>query len=250
LPLIHKDQCIGAIHLTNRRDKKPFCQEDVSAFAPIAAEIATVLNQGLTFRESVKQFSASILHSLTNAMELRFSFLSGHSRRVADLAFRVGKKLGIGNDEELTVIRTAAGLHDIGLIGIPGSLLFKKQRLTEKEMEIVRKHSFLGSKLLEGVPGMEETRRIILEHHENFDGSGYPYGLQGEEISLGARILSIAEFYDSITSERPHRGKLLPQEAVQLIRSNTNTLFEGQVCQAFLEEVQNPSAIGQDGLSH
>ena len=183
-------------------------------------------------------------------MELRFSFLSGHSRRVADLAFRVGKKLGIGNDEELTVIRTAAGLHDIGLIGIPGSLLFKKQRLTEKEMEIVRKHSFLGSKLLEGVPGMEETRRIILEHHENFDGSGYPYGLQGEEISLGARILSIAEFYDSITSERPHRGKLLPQEAVQLIRSNTNTLFEGQVCQAFLEEVQNPSAIGQDGLSH
>jgi diguanylate cyclase (GGDEF)-like protein len=249
VPLIHEGRRIGAIHLTNRRDKKPFSHDDVAAFAPIAEEIGTVLHQGLTFRESVKQFSASILHSLTNAMEMRFSFLSGHSSRVADLAFRVGRKLGLGN-EELDVIRTAAGLHDIGLVGIPGSLLFKKQRLTEKEMEIVRKHAFLGSKLLEGVPGMEETRRIILEHHEHFDGSGYPYGLQGEEISLGARILSVAEFYDSVTSERPHRGKLLPHEAIQLVKNNTNTLFEGQICRAFVEEVQNPDTSGPAGHSH
>jgi len=237
LPLIHEGQRIGAIHLTNRKDKKPFSREDVAAFEPIAAEIASVLHQGLAFRESVKQFSSSLLHSLINALELRFSFLSGHSRRVADLACRVGQKLGVGT-EELDVLRTAAGLHDIGLIGIPGSLLFKKQRLTEKEMGIVQKHSFLGSKLLEGVPDMEETRRMILEHHEHYNGSGYPYGLRGEEISLGARILSLAEFYDSVTSERPHRGKLLPEEAVQLVRNNMNTLFEGQVCQAFIDTVQ------------
>lgn len=237
LPLTHEGQRIGAIHLTNRKDKRPFTQQDVAAFAPIAAEIASVLHQGLAFRENVKQFSTSMLHSLINALELRFSFLSGHSRRVADLACRVGQKLGVGT-EELDVLRTAAGLHDIGLIGIPGSLLFKKQRLTEKEMGIVQKHSFLGSKLLEGVPGMEETRRMILEHHEHYNGSGYPYGLRGEEISLGARILSVAEFYDSVTSERPHRGKLLPDEAIQLVRNNRNTLFEGQVCQAFIETVQ------------
>ena len=237
LPLIHEGQRIGAIHLTNRKDKKPFTQEDVTAFAPIAGEIASVLQQGLTFRETVKLFSASILHSLSNAMELRFSFLSGHSSRVADLAFRVGRRLGIG-DKELNVIRTAAGLHDIGLIGIPGSLLFKKHRLSEKEMDVVRKHAFLGSKLLEGIPGMEETRRIILEHHEFFNGSGYPFGLQGEEISKGARILSVAEYYDSITSERPHRGGLRSEEAVQILRTNMGTLFESDVCSAFLEEIQ------------
>ncbi len=237
LPLIHEGQRIGAIHLTNRKDKKSFSREDVAAFEPIAAEIASVLHQGLTFRESVKQFSSFLLHSLTNALELRFSFLSGHSRRVADLACRVGQNLGIGT-EELDILRTAASLHDIGLIGIPGSLLFKKRRLTEKEIGIVQKHAFLGSKLLEGVPGMEETRRMILEHHEHYNGSGYPYGLRGEEISLGARILSVAEFYDSVTSERPHRGKLLPEEAVRLVTNNRDTLFDDHVCQAFIEEVR------------
>jgi putative two-component system response regulator len=92
--------------------------------------------------------------------------------------------------------------------------------------------------MLEGIPGMEEARRMILEHHEHNDGSGYPYGLRGEEISFGARILSLAEFYDSVTSERPHRGKLLPEEAVQLVRNNRNSLFDDQVCQAFIDTVQ------------
>ena len=249
LPLIHAGQTIGAIHLTNRRDKKPFSQEDVTAFVPIAGEIASVLHQGLSFRESVKLFSASILHSLSNAMELRFSFLSGHGGRVADLAFRIGKRLGIGNDE-LNVIKTASGLHDIGLIGIPGSLLFKKQRLTDKELDIVRKHAFLGSKLLEGIPGLEETRRIILEHHEFFNGTGYPFGLQGEEISQGAKILSIAEYYDSIKSERPHRGGLRSEEAIQIIKNNMGVLFEPNICQAFIEEVQNPDTPGPVGVSN
>jgi len=249
LPLIHESQTIGAIHLTNRKDKKPFSQEDVTAFAPIAAEIAIVLNQGLAFRESVKLFSASILQSLSNAMELRFSFLSGHGSRVADLAFRVGKRLEIGSDE-LKIIKTAAGLHDIGLIGIPGSLLFKKQRLTEKEMDIVRKHAFLGSKLLEGIPGMEEIRRIILEHHEFFNGTGYPFGLQGEEISTGARILSVAEYYDSITSERPHRGGLKNEEAIQIIKNNKDTLFEDKVCRAFIEEMQTPQFTEPPNTAH
>jgi diguanylate cyclase (GGDEF)-like protein len=237
LPMIHEGERIGAIHLTNRKDKKPFTQQDVATFTPIASQIASVLHQGLAFRDNVKRFSASLLHSLINALELRFSFLSGHSNRVADLACRVGQALGFGS-EELGVLRGAADLHDIGLIGIPGSLLFKKHRLSEKEMGIVQKHAFLGSKLLEGIPGMEETRRMILEHHEHNDGSGYPYGLRGEEISLGARILSLAEFYDSVTSERPHRGKLLPEEAVQLVRNNRNTLFDDQVCQAFIDTVQ------------
>jgi diguanylate cyclase (GGDEF)-like protein len=237
LPLIHEGRPIGAIHLTNRKDKKTFTREDVDAFSPIATEIAPILHQGLTFRENVKQFSASLLHSLINALELRFSFLSGHSRRVADLACRIGEKLGIGA-EGIDVLRVASGLHDIGLIGIPGSLLSKKYRLTEKEIGIIRKHAFLGSKLLEGVPGMEEARRIILEHHEHHDGSGYPYGLKGEEISIGARILSVAEFYDSVTSERPHRGKLQPNEALQLVRNNGGTLFEDEVCRAFVETLQ------------
>ena len=236
VPLVLDGNLLGAIHLTNRRDKKPFTQSDLEVFQPIAREIASVLHQGLSFHENVKTFSAVVFNSLINALELRYSFLSGHARRVADLSFRIGKKLGMDSDA-LNILRTAASLHDIGIVGIPGSILSKKQRLNENEFEIVRKHTFLGSKLLEGVPGLDEIRRMVLEHHERFDGTGYPYGLQGEEISLGARILALAEFYDSITSERPHRGKLLPEEAIQMVRNSASTLFDEKVCQAFLEEI-------------
>jgi len=98
---------------------------------------------------------------------------------------------------------------------------------------MVRKHPFLGSKMLEGVPGMDATRRAILEHHEHFDGSGYPYGLRGNDISVAARILSVAEFYDSAVSTRPHRGALPPEEALQMVRGGSGTLFDPEVAQLF-----------------
>ena len=225
---------LGALHLSNRRDKRPFTRDDLVAFEPIAREISSILSQGITFRESMRTMSTSFLHSLSKAIELRFSFLGGHGRRVRDHCIRVGEKLGLSN-VEMTALGTAAELHDIGVIGIPGAILVKPRTLTDSEMEIARKHSFVGSKLLEGIPGMEEIRRAILEHHERRDGSGYPYGLKGEEISKIGRILSVAEFYDSITSERPHRGKLVPEEAVQLVHNSRDTLFDREVCLAFLE---------------
>jgi HD-GYP domain-containing protein (c-di-GMP phosphodiesterase class II) len=124
---------------------------------------------------------------------------------VRDLSTRVGERMGLATTD-LTALRHAAELHDVGIVGIPGNLLAKKSRLSEQETEMVRKHPFLGSKMLEGVPGMDATRRAILEHHEHFDGSGYPYGLRGDDISVSARILSIAECYDSAVSARPHRA--------------------------------------------
>ena len=235
IPLVHEGHPLGALHLTNKRDKLPFTQDDLSAFRPVALEIASILHQGIAFRENVKTFSTSILQSLSSALELRFPFLSGHSIRVRDLAVRMGERLGLDR-EALSTLETAAALHDIGIVGIPGTILFKKRKLTDQELEIARKHPLLGSKLLEGVPGMEDARRIILEHQELFDGSGYPYGLRGDQISMGARILSVAEFYDSITSERPHRGKLRPEEAMQLIKNGANTIFDPNVARIFIED--------------
>ena len=242
IPLVHEGRPLGVLHLTNKRDKSPFTQDDLAAFGPVALEITSILHQGIAFRENVKSFSTSILQSLSSALELRFPFLSGHSTRVRDMATRLGVKLGLGV-EDLSFLGIAAALHDIGIVGIPGTILFKKRKLTDQELEIARKHPFLGSKLLEGVPGMDETRRIILEHQELFDGSGYPYGLRGEEISLGARILSVAEFYDSITSERPHRGKLLPQEALQLVKNGANSIFDPKVALVFVEDPPFPGEI-------
>ena len=232
IPLTHRGQTLGALHLTNRKDHRAFTHEDLKTFAPITSEIAAILAQGIGFRENVRTFSLSILTSLTDALELRFPFLSGHSIRVRDLSTRVGERMGL-SQADLAALRHAAELHDVGIVGIPGNLLAKKRRLSEQETEMVRKHPFLGSKMLEGVPGMDASRRTILEHHEHFDGSGYPYGLRGDDISVGARILSVAECYDSAISARPYRGAFPAKEALQMIRSATGTLYDPEVVQHF-----------------
>ena len=232
IPLTHYGQTLGALHLTNRKDHRAFTHEDLKTFAPITSEIAAILAQGIEFRENVRNFSLSILTSLSGALELRFPFLSGHSSRVRDLSTRVGERMGLV-PADLTTLRHAAELHDVGIVGIPGNLLAKKRRLNEHETELVRKHPFLGSKMLEGVPGMDATRRAILEHHEHFDGSGYPYGLRGTDISVPARILSVAECYDAAVSDRPYRGALPPEEALQMLRGGAGTRFDPEVAQLF-----------------
>jgi diguanylate cyclase (GGDEF)-like protein len=239
IPLTVEDQLLGALHLTNRRSARPFTRKDLDAFQPIAGEIAWILSRGMEFQENVKRFSTSILHSLSSALELRFPFLTGHSKRVRDLCLRVGKRMGLG-PEELGDLGTAASLHDIGNVGIPGAILLKNRTLTDREMEVARKHPFLAYKLMEGIPGMQDARRIVLEHHEFADGSGYPYGLRGEEMSRGAKILCLSEFYDSITSERPHRGRLHHEEAIQLMKNSRKILFDDVTCAAFFEELQTP----------
>ncbi len=245
VPLIHRDRVFGAIHLTNRKNRQPFTREDLTAFRPIAGEIASILSQGMSFRENIKSFSTSILHSLSSTLELRFPFFSGHGSRVSKMAIRAGGKLGL-RGSDLESLRTASALHDIGIVGIPGSILSKKQRLNERELEIARKHPFLGSKLIEGVPGMEDARHIILEHHETHNGTGYPYGLKGDKISFGGRVLAVAEFYDSITSERPHRGRLRPEEALQLVKNGAGTLFDPEVARLFVED---PAITSPDNFS-
>ena len=234
IPLIHAGRTLGAINLTNRTNQRPFTREDLQSFAPIASEIAGILDQGINFRENVRTFALSILGSLSAALELRFPFLAGHSSRVRDLSERIGQRMGM-DTVELEALRIAAGLHDVGIVGIPGNLLAMKRRLNDLELEMIRKHPFLGAKLLEGVPGLEPVHRTILEHHENWDGSGYPYGLRGQDISLSARILSIAEYYDSIMSVRPYRVGLSPCDAMSMVRNGANTLFDPDIERTFEE---------------
>jgi len=238
LPLTHHGQSLGVLHLTNRMDQRPFTWEDLKAFGPIASEIAKILAQGMAFRGNVRSFSLSILSSLSGALELRFPFLSGHAVRVRDLSVRVGQRMGLG-DGDLDSLRHAAALHDVGIVGIPGDILAKTGNLSDEEMELVRKHPFLGSKMLEGVPGMDAVRRTILEHHENFDGTGYPYGLRGEDISMTARILSVSEFFDSLVSPRPYRDGFLQEEAARMVKAGESTLFDREVCNVFFEELRS-----------
>ena len=239
IPLTHMGKTMGVLNLTHKKDNQPFTREDLHALSPIAFEIASILSQGIVFRESMRMFSLSILNSLKDALEVRYPFLSGHSLRVRTLALQTGKQMGLEKGD-LEALGYAALLHDVGIVGIPSNILSKKQPLNDREMDMVKKHPFLGAKLMEGVPGMETTRRTVLEHHENFDGSGYPHGLRGNDISITARILGVTEYYDSIISERPHRTGVKSEAAMQLIHNSGNLLFDPEVINAFQTVVSQP----------
>lgn len=234
IPLEHAGRLLGTVHLTNRQGNRPFTTTDLESFRPIAAELAHVLAQSFEFRGNVRSLSQSLLSSLCGALEFRYPFLLGHGERVASMSRRIGEAIGL-TDDRLAALETAALFHDIGIIGVPGAIMTKDRSLNRQELEISRKHPFLGATLLEGIPGMTESRRIVLEHHELFNGSGYPGGLSGDSISLEGRILSAVEYFDSITSERPHRGGLTLAEGLQMVRRGAGSLFDPHVAEAMSE---------------
>ncbi len=147
----------------------------------------------------------SIVEAMALAIEKRDPYTSGHQRRVASLADAVAREMKLPQDQ-VDGIRIAAMLHDIGKISIPGEILSKPGRLTEPEMAMIREHPQTGYDILKGIEFPWPVAQIVLQHHERMDGSGYPRGLSGEEIHLGARILMVADTYEAMVSHRPYRA--------------------------------------------
>lgn len=146
---------------------------------------------------------------------------------------RLAQRLGI-TEPQLTYLRWGALLHDIGKIGIPDSILFKPGPLTEEEWAIMRQHPIWGYEVLRHISFLEPALDIPLYHHERWNGSGYPYGLRGEDIPLPARIFAVVDVWDALTSHRPYRPAMTPQEARRIIAKGAGTLFDPRVVEAFL----------------
>lgn len=158
----------------------------------------------------------------------------GHSRLVARYTLLLTKTLGIDDKSFAVEIERGALLHDIGKIGIPDSILRKPGSLTEKEREIIKEHPFLGYEMVQEFPFLQKASRVVLFHHESYDGHGYPYGLQGEEIPLEARIFAIADTLDAITSDRPYRKGKSFRAAFDEIERVRGTQFDPSIVDAFL----------------
>src|SRR5918997_2125398 len=151
------------------------------------------------------------LKALTAALETRDAETRGHSERVVSFTLRLGREMGL-DAEETRSLEFGSLLHDIGKIGVPDAILRKPSRLTEEEWARMREHPLHGQRILRGIEFLEGAARVVAEHHERWDGSGYPLGLRGEEIDLGARIFAVADAFDAMTSDRFYRaGK--PYEA-------------------------------------
>lgn len=171
--------------------------------------------------------------ALVAATEVKDKYTEGHSKRVAANARTLAGRIGL-SVEETEGIFTAGLLHDMGKIGIPDEILLKPGVFSPEERQVMQDHTMLSAGILSNVALFKEILHFVLYHHERYDGKGYPVGLKGEEIPLGARILSIADLFDAMTSSRPHRAKITPEAAIEEMMSVAGTQVDPKLAKVFV----------------
>ncbi|MCC6485318.1 MAG: HD-GYP domain-containing protein [Armatimonadetes bacterium] len=194
-----------------------------------AASATTSRNAG-----AVQEETTQALLSVAGASDAN---AQGHSERVRDLCMDIGEAMGLG-PSALADLRYAASLHDIGKIGVSKSIVNKIGRLSDEEFSAMKLHSVIGIRILERIEGLQGALPMIKHHHECWNGRGYPDGLAGDDIPLGARIISVAETFDILTSTVPWREPMTLGDAVQEIRRCSGTQFDPEVVEAFLKVVK------------
>ena len=176
----------------------------------------------------------STVKSLASAIDAKDEYTRHHSTRVTEFTIKIAAKMNF-SDKELGDLELAALLHDVGKIAVPESILNKPGKLTDAEFMLIKEHPARGENILSPVIELKEIARIVRAHHERYDGTGYPDKLKGREIPLGARIMALADTYDSITSERPYRKPASHRFAVKEIISCSGTQFDPEVVERFLD---------------
>ncbi|MFN7019387.1 MAG: HD-GYP domain-containing protein [Fimbriimonadales bacterium] len=191
-------------------------------------------NQARLYEEAVQKSYRATLDALLAALDTRDTETEGHSERVAAYTMAMANRLNL-SAEELVNIERGALLHDIGKIGVPDSILYKPGPLTPAEWEIMKQHPVIGYRMCMKIDALRPAAPIVLHHHERWDGQGYPYGLAGEAIPLGARIFAIADALDAMTSDRPYRKALSFTEAREEIIRCAGKQFDPEMVKLFLE---------------
>ena len=181
--------------------------------------------------------SLTMIDALVRAMAARDGSSREHAERVQVYASAVARQASISDDRLLTAIATAALLHDVGKLALPDRLLHKPGPLTPEEYEEVKQHAVIGADILSAVPFPGPLAVIVRHHHENWDGTGYPDGLEREAIPLGSRVLAIVDCYDALTSDRPYRRALSPDSATAMIFERRGRMYDPDITDAFLKVV-------------
>lgn len=208
------------------------------------AEIAaywTIAGLGCFFFERQRRALAEVqeaheetLGALAGSLELRERYTAGHSERVRDYALLLADRLAISDRAELANLAAGAQFHDVGKIGIPDAILLKEGKLDSAEWEVMKRHPELGTLLVGRIPFLRGAGDLIWSHHERFDGGGYPRGLSGEMIPLGARIFAVADAFDAMTTNRPYRPAMTFEESRHVIAEASGSQFDPAIVEAFL----------------
>ena len=232
VPLVLKDKAIGAIQAVNKRGGKYFTQDDLDLFRSIADSAALAVNNAQLVTDLHNSYDMT-LEALSAALDLRDRETEGHSRRVVEYTARLAEQVGLGR-EAIKEIRRGALIHDIGKIGVPDAVLNKPASLTGEERRVIERHPRVGYFILTGIPYLVEETKIVVFHHEKWDGTGYPFGLRGDHIPLGARLFAIVDAFDALTSDRPYRKGQSYEIARTVIERESGKQFDPQAVAAFL----------------
>lgn len=244
VPLSTPTKVIGALQLVNKQGDRLFTAEDLSLTEALAAQSALAIHNSQMYDE-MQILSLSVIRSLVLALDARDTYTAGHSSRVSQYSVCIAKKLGL-NKEQCQDLEFAALLHDIGKMAVPDYILGKPGKLTDEEFKIIKEHPLTAEKILSKMePKRQGTiaRLIARSHHEKYDGSGYPDGLKGDKIPLLAKIVTVADAFDAMTSNRPYRKGRTFKEALDELEICKNSHFDPKIVDAFNEEITNQDMI-------
>jgi len=234
-PIICEGESLGILAVDNLETKRPLIESDMSLLMGIAPVIGISIYNANLIEARVKQFS-SILQVMAASIDARDNLTAGHSEKVTEYSLGICNELGLPKDY-CEMIRVASLLHDYGKIGVPDAILKKDGRLTDEEFENVKSHAARTREILEQInfEGIyREVPEIAGSHHEKIDGSGYPKGIKGKDIPLGAKILAVADFFEAITSKRHYRDPMPLKQAFTLLEQKSGTHFEKKIITALI----------------
>lgn len=232
VPMVRQGKAIGALQAINKQTGGLFGPDDLYLFNSIAGSAALAIENARLFQELQASYDLT-LYALTAALDLRDRETEGHSQRVVAYTLRLAKELKL-EAEFMEHLRRGALLHDVGKIGVPDRILLKPAALDPDERKEIEKHPQKGYEMLLGISPLAEAIKVVLAHHERWDGLGYPLGLKAEGAPLGARLFSVADTFDALTSDRPYRARRPYEVARKVIEEEAGKQFDPQVVTAFL----------------
>ena len=232
-PLIAENKAIGVLGADRRGAGARVTQADGEFLSIFANSIGTVFLHA-RLDDQLRRSNVNSVRALVQAIEEKDPYTRGHSERVADYSAEVARVLGFG-DPQVEMLHHATILHDVGKIGIPESIIHKPRPLTAEEFEVIKEHPMKGVHILRHVPFISDHLHIIRNHHERWDGRGYPDGLAGDAIPFEAQIVSVTDAYDAMTSTRPYRAGMPHARAAEEIRRGAGSQFSDRIVEAFME---------------
>ncbi len=233
-PLEFDEGVTAALVICYERERQ-FAPEELTRLERLARQTELAI-RSVRQRESLSRFAFDTALALTEAIESRDPYTGGHCSRLAEKAARTARQLALPQ-REIEIVRLGAALHDVGKIVVPDAILMKPSKLTPDEFVIVKQHCYYGGQICKRVPFLMDVYPIVYHHHERWDGKGYPDGLAGERIPYAARIVAVADAYDSMTSDRPYRQAMSHQAAVEILNDGAGQQWDSKVVRVFLETV-------------